>query len=264
MPENPFDLSGRIVLVTGGNGQLGRAFTERLRAGGARVVVIDRMVDRVAVSDAVMALTADVTSRASLDGVLAAVRTKWGAVPDGLVNAAAIDSPPNAGAGENGPFETYPEAEFDRVMNVNVKGVFLCCQVFGSAMAAQKRGAIVNIASIYGMVSPDQGLYEYRRQRGEEFYKPVAYSVSKSALYNLTRYLATYWGAAGVRVNTLTFAGVANNQAPEFLERYHRKVPLGRMAQDSECASTVQFLLSDAASYVTGANLVVDGGFTAW
>lgn len=263
MADNPFDLSDRIVVVTGGNGQLGRAFTARLTAAGARVAVLDRSVERVAASDLVLPLVADVTSRASLDGVLATIAAQWG-TPDGLVNAAAIDSPPNAGAGENGPFESYPEAEFDRVMNVNVKGVFLCCQVFGSAMAAAKRGAIVNIASIYGMVSPDQGLYEYRRQRGEEFYKPVAYSVSKSALYNLTRYLATYWGAAGVRVNTITFAGVANNQAPEFLERYHKKVPLGRMAKDSECANTVQFLLSDAASYVTGANLVADGGFTAW
>ncbi len=114
------------------------------------------------------------------------------------------------------------------------------------------------------MVSPDQGLYDYRRERGEEFYKPVAYSVSKSALYNLTRYLATYWGAAGVRVNTLTFAGVAAGQDAEFLKRYHAKVPLGRMARAEECASTAQFLLSDAASYMTGSNLVVDGGFTAW
>jgi NAD(P)-dependent dehydrogenase (short-subunit alcohol dehydrogenase family) len=150
------------------------------------------------------------------------------------------------------------------VMSVNVKGVFLCSQVFGGAMAEGGGGSIVNIASIYGMISPDQGLYAYRRERGEEFYKPVAYSVSKSALYNLTRYLATYWGAAGVRVNTLTFAGVAGGQDPEFLERYHAKVPLGRMARGEECANAVQFLLSDAASYVTGANLVVDGGFTAW
>ncbi len=263
MTKNPFDLSGRVVVVTGGNGQLGRAFTERLTAAGGRVAVLDRAVDRVAAGDAVMPVEADVTSRASLEAALALIEGRFG-TPDGLVNAAAIDAPPNAPAGENGPFETYPEASFDRVMQVNVKGVVLCCQVFGGAMAVAGRGSIVNIASIYGMVSPDQGLYEYRRQRGEEFYKPVAYSVSKSALYNLTRYLATYWGPQNVRVNTLTFAGVANNQAPEFLERYHRKVPLGRMADASECASTVQFLISDAASYMTGANLVVDGGFTAW
>ncbi len=124
------------------------------------------------------------TSRAAsdLDAALAAIVARWGA-PDGLVNAAAIDSPPDAPAEENGPFETYPEESFDRVMAVNVKGVLLSCQVFGAAMAASGRGSIVNVASIYGMVSPDQGLYAYRRERGEMFYKPVAYAVSKSALY---------------------------------------------------------------------------------
>jgi NAD(P)-dependent dehydrogenase (short-subunit alcohol dehydrogenase family) len=249
--------------VTGGSGQLGRAFVARLRAAGAKVAVLDRTIAGLPADDGVLGIGADVTSRASLEAALARIAAELG-TPDGLVNAAAIDSPPDAPAGENGPFESYPEASFDRVMEVNVKGVVLCCQVFGAVMAEAGRGSIVNIASIYGMVSPDQGLYEYRRARGEEFYKPVAYSVSKSALYNLTRYLATYWGPRNVRVNTLTFAGVANNQAPEFLERYHRKVPLGRMARAEECASTVQFLLSDASSYVTGSNLVADGGFTAW
>jgi NAD(P)-dependent dehydrogenase (short-subunit alcohol dehydrogenase family) len=148
-------------------------------------------------------------------------------------------------------------------MDVNVKGTFLCCQVFGGAMAKQGSGSIVNIASIYGMVSPDQSLYQYRRDRGEVFFKPAAYATSKSALYNLTRYLAAYWGPKGVRVNTLTLGGVYNNQDPAFLERYETKVPLGRMADSSEYTGVVQFLLSDAASYVTGANIVADGGFTA-
>ncbi len=263
MSDNPFDLTGRVIALTGGNGQLGRAFVDRLIAAGARVAVIDLAGDNLPDDGRVKLFKADVTNRDALEEVLANVTAEWDR-PHGLINAAALDSPPNAPAGENGPFETYPEESFDRVMTVNVKGVFLCCQVFGAAMAEAKRGSIVNIASIYGMVSPDQGLYAYRRERGEEFYKPVAYSVSKSALYNLTRYLATYWGAAGVRVNTLTLAGVAAGQDPEFLKRYHAKVPLGRMARAEECANTAQFLLSDAASYVTGSNLVVDGGFTAW
>src|SRR5204862_6532886 len=131
------------------------------------------------------------------------------------------DSPPDAPAEEVGPVESYPEESFDEVMNVNVKGTFLSCQVVGARMAAAGRGSIVNLSSIYGMLSPVQDLYEFRRRGGEEFFKPVAYSVSKSALYNLTRYLATYWAKRGVRVNTVTLAGVANEQPPEFVNAYN-------------------------------------------
>jgi NAD(P)-dependent dehydrogenase (short-subunit alcohol dehydrogenase family) len=149
-------------------------------------------------------------------------------------------------------------------MEVNSKGVFLCCQVFGGAMARAAAGSIVNVGSIYGVVSPNQGLYEYRRQAGETFFKPVAYAASKSSLLNLTRYLATYWGRSGVRVNSVTFGGVFNDQDSRFLENYEAHVPMGRMARADEYNGVVQFLLSDAASYMTGSNLTVDGGWTAW
>ena len=128
-------------------------------------------------------------------------------VPHLLVNNAALDSPPDAPPEEVGPFETYPEESFDRVMDVNVKGTLLCCQVVGAAMAREGRGSIVNISSIYGLLSPQQDVYAFRRREGQSFTKPVAYSVSKSAILNLTRYLATYWAKDGVRVNTLTLAG---------------------------------------------------------
>lgn len=255
-----FDLRDRVVVVTGGAGQLGRALTNALTAAGARVAVIDR--DPVAETAQTISISCDITDRPALEGARALIEDRWDA-PGGLVNAAAIDAPPDASAEENGPFETYPEASFDRIMSINVKGTFLCCQVFGGAMAERGRGSIVNIASIYGMVSPDQGLYQYRRDRGEVFFKPVAYATSKSALYNLTRYLAAYWGGKGVRVNTLTLGGIYNNQDPAFLKGYEAKVPLGRMARVEEYNGVVQFLLSDAASYVTGANIVADGGFTA-
>lgn len=257
---SPFDLHDRVVVVTGGAGQLGRAFTKALMAAGARIAVIDRAP--VEESEGVLGFACDITDRQALEEALGLMEDRWG-TPFGLVNAAALDSPPDSPPEENGPFETYPEASFDKIMGVNVKGTLLCCQVFGGAMAAKGGGSIVNIASIYGMVSPDQSLYQYRRDRGEVFFKPVAYATSKSALYNLTRYLAAYWGGRGVRVNTLTLGGVYNNQDPAFLERYNAKVPLGRMADANEYNGVVQFLLSDAASYVTGSNVVVDGGFTA-
>jgi NAD(P)-dependent dehydrogenase (short-subunit alcohol dehydrogenase family) len=149
-------------------------------------------------------------------------------------------------------------------MQVNVKGTLLACQAIGGRMAAAGRGSIVNVSSIYGMLSPVQELYDFRRAAGEMFFKPVAYSVSKSALYNLTRYLATYWARSGVRVNTLTLAGVFDDQPQEFLDAYTARMPLGRMAEAREVVGPVVFLASDASSYVTGANVVVDGGWSAW
>ncbi len=199
----------------------------------------------------------------AIEESLREVEAEWG-VPHLLVNNAALDSPPDAPAEEVGPFETYPESSFDEVLDVNVKGTFLCCQAIGGAMAREGRGSIVNVSSIYGLLSPVQDLYAYRNAAGETFVKPVAYSVSKSAILNLTRYLATYWAAAGVRVNTLTLAGVWNDQPEEFLDAYTARVPMGRMLDAEEALGAVVFLASDAASYVTGSNVVVDGGWSAW
>jgi NAD(P)-dependent dehydrogenase (short-subunit alcohol dehydrogenase family) len=253
MTDPLFDLSGRVAVVTGGLGQLGSVYVGGLRDRGMKVAVFD-----VAAEDSV-----DVTDRAAIEAATERVIAEHG-VPHLLVNNAALDSPPDAPAEEVGPFETYPESSFDQVMGVNVKGTLLCCQVVGAAMAREGRGSIVNISSVYGMLSPQQEIYEFRRHDGEAFTKPVAYSVSKSAILNLTRYLATYWAKEGVRVNTLTLAGVFNDQPAEFLEAYTARVPLGRMAEAREALGAIVFLASDASSYMTGANLVVDGGWSAW
>jgi NAD(P)-dependent dehydrogenase (short-subunit alcohol dehydrogenase family) len=261
MSDPLFDLSGRVGVVTGGMGQLGRVYTAGLAERGMRVAVLDVVPGEV--PDGARAFEVDVTDRAAIEEALRAIESEWG-TPHVLVNNAALDSPPDAPADEVGPFESYPEASFDTVMDVNVKGVLLCCQVVGGAMARAGRGSIVNVSSVYGLLSPVQDLYAFRRERGETFVKPVAYSVSKSALGNLTRYLATYWASAGVRVNTLTLAGVWNDQPPEFLEAYEARVPLGRMLRAEEALGALVFLASDASSYVTGSNVVVDGGWSAW
>lgn len=249
-----FSLAGRVAVVTGGVGQVGSEIVRGLEEQGSRVAVFDLAAERFRV---------DVTDASALKAAMEEVVREWG-VPHVLVNAAALDSPPDAPAEEAGPFESYPERSFDEVMAVNVKGTFLSCQIVGGPMAAAGRGSIINISSIYGMLSPVQDLYEFRRRDGDTFFKPVAYSVSKSALYNLTRYLATYWASSGVRVNTLTLAGVDNDQPQEFVDAYSARMPLRRMADVGEVVGPVVFLASDASSYVTGANLVADGGWSAW
>ncbi|MDD3313317.1 SDR family oxidoreductase [Pseudodesulfovibrio sp.] len=268
--SNLFNLAGKTCIITGGLGQLGRQFTFALHSSGANVVVLELAPTKSQVDefdatygDRGCVLRADVTDKESLVRALEEITRRFG-VPAGLINNAALDSPPGAPAAENGPFEDYPEASFDKIMEVNVKGTFLCCQVFGGAMAKAGRGSIVNISSTYGVGSPCQDLYEYRRKRGETFFKPVAYSVSKSAVLNLTRYLATYWGESGVRVNTLTFGGVFNHQEDDFLKAYTQRVPVRRMANENEYNGAVVYLMSESSSYMTGSNMVIDGGWTAW
>jgi NAD(P)-dependent dehydrogenase (short-subunit alcohol dehydrogenase family) len=242
-------------------GQLGRVYVNGLVERGMRVAILDLVSGDVA--EGARAFEVDVTDRAAIEAAEREIEAEWG-VPHLLVNNAALDSPPDAPVEEVGPFESFPEASFDAVMDVNVKGTLLCCQVIGGAMAREGRGSIVNVSSVYGLLAPVQDLYEFRRARGEEFFKPVAYSVSKSAVLNLTRYLATYWGKFGVRVNTLTLAGVWNDQDPEFLEAFAKRSPMGRMLDADEALGAVVFLASDASSYVTGSNVVVDGGWSAW
>ena len=261
MSDPLFDLTGRVAVVTGGMGQLGQVYVNGLVERGMRVAVFDTAPGDV--PEGARAFAVDVTDRGAIERATDEVVAAWG-VPHLLVNNAGIDAPPDAPAEEVGPFEDFPLASFDAVMDVNVKGTLLCCQAVGGAMAREGRGSIVNVSSVYGLLSPVQDLYRFRRARGETFFKPVAYSVSKSAVLNLTRYLATYWAKSGVRVNTLTLAGVWNDQDPEFLEAFAARSPMGRMLQAEEALGAVVFLAADASSYVTGSNVVVDGGWSAW
>lgn len=263
-----FDVANEIVVITGAGGQLGHQYALGFLARGSKVVGLD-----VRSSARIEALNTeypanfsfyqvDITSKADLARVVELVKVAVG-VPTVLVNNAGLDSPPSAPPSETGPFEDYPEESWDRVIEVNLKGVFLCCQTFGGEMATAGRGSIINIASIYGVVSPDQSIYEYKRQRGETFFKPVAYSASKGGIPNLSRYLAAYWAKKCVRVNTLTIAGVFNGQDDDFLSAYCGRIPVGRMARENEYTGAVIFLASSASSYMTGSNLVLDGGWTA-
>jgi NAD(P)-dependent dehydrogenase (short-subunit alcohol dehydrogenase family) len=256
-----FDLEGRIAIVTGGSGQLGAMYVAGLVERGMQVASFD--IAFGSIPEGACRYEVDITDRVAVRHAVDAVVAELG-VPHVLVNNAGLDSPPDAPAEEVGPFEEYPEAAFDAVMDVNVKGVFLCCQAVGDAMARAGRGSIVNVSSVYGMLSPVQDLYEFRRAGGERFVKPVAYSVSKASVLNLTRYLATYWAKEGVRVNTLTLGGVSNDQPPEFLDAFAKRSPMGRMLDAREALGAVVFLASDASSYVTGSNVVVDGGWSAW
>ncbi|MCB1194717.1 SDR family oxidoreductase [bacterium] len=261
-----FDVSGKAVLITGAGGQLGGEYVSAFLEAGAYVAALDKNVHNPRgklssiSSENVFIAAVDITDKNSIRTALDACVSRFG-VPSVLVNNAALDAPPNATDQDTGPFEQYPEDSWDQMMNVNVKGTFLMCQAVGGLMASHNGGSIINIASIYGMLSPDQRLYEHKKP---PFTKPIAYSVSKSAIYNLTRYLATYWANKKVRVNTLTLAGVFNNQDDAFLKKYTAKVPLGRMANQNEYNGAVLFLASDASAYMTGANMVIDGGYSCW
>jgi NAD(P)-dependent dehydrogenase (short-subunit alcohol dehydrogenase family) len=273
-----FSLAGRTAVVTGAAGLLGRQHCRALVDAGAVVVATD--VDAAACERVVAELrgersngararlhgvAADITAPASL-GHLRDEVLRVGDRIDILVNNAASNDrfEDAAAAAALSRFESYPVEAFRRALDVNVTGTFLACQILGSEMARRKTGSIVNIASTYGMVGPDQRIY--RRPDGSQgFWKSPVYPSSKGAVLAFTRYLAAYWAPAGVRVNSLSPGGVSQpGQETYFREQYAARTPLGRMAEAHELRGALLFLASDASSYVTGSNLVVDGGWTAW
>jgi NAD(P)-dependent dehydrogenase (short-subunit alcohol dehydrogenase family) len=263
-----FSLNNKTAIVTGALGLLGKKHCEALATAGANVVVAD-MNESAAKSFAEslgqnhLGLQVDVTSENSLKAAKDAILSKYGSI-DILVNNAAInDMFENPGlAKELSAFENYPLDAFKKSLDVNVIGVFLASQIFGTVMAEHGSGSIINIASTYGVVGPDQSIY--RDECGEQtFYKSAVYPVTKGAVVNFTRFLAAYWGHKGVRVNTLSPGGVENSQNEFFIQNYSAKTLLGRMAQPTDYQGALIFLASDASAYMTGANLIVDGGWTA-
>jgi NAD(P)-dependent dehydrogenase (short-subunit alcohol dehydrogenase family) len=243
MADRP--LEGILAVVTGASGRLGPVWTAALAGAGARVLGIDLTPgEDVEVSD--------VTDRAALEAALTRIEAVHG-TPSVLVNNAGIDQPPDPAAGG----ETL-EA-FQRTVDVNLAGAFNATQVFGGAMVAAGRGSIVNIGSLYAGIAPEPRFYDHL----PGFVKPAAYGASKAGVLHLTRYFARLWGPNGVRVNALSPGGVRAQQDPEFLAKYCARVPLGRMAEPGDVGGPLVFLASDAARYVTGHELKVDGGFTA-
>ena len=268
-----FSLTGRVAVVTGAAGLLGREHCAALAGAGATVIVVDLDQEaaeaaaadlKAAAGAEVPAFAANVTDRESLVRLRDAIATRYGRL-DVVVNNAALNDRLEAPSlrADAARFEEYPLDEWRRVMDVNVTGVFLPSQVLGAMMAEGGGGSIINIASTYALVGPDPSLY--RRPDGTQpFVKSPAYPASKGAVLSLTRFLAAYWGRQGVRVNALVPGGVENGQEPYFVERYGSRTPLGRMAAPDDYRGAIIFLACDASRYMTGATLVVDGGFTAW
>lgn len=269
-----FSVRDKVVVVTGGFGQIGAEFVRELHGRGARVAVTSRreVADpsaELGIADPegrLLAIAMDITDQQSVDAGFDRVLEAWG-VPTVVVNNAGLDTQPSAPPEVSGPFEQFPAEVFREVVDTNLVGTFLVTQAAGRRMRdAGLGGSIVNVGSIYGMVSPVQDIYAYKaEQTGIPFIKPVAYSAAKSGLYNLTRYCATYWGRAGIRVNTLTPSGVRRDtQDATFQANYTARMPIGRMAEANEFNGALVFLASDASTYMTGSNVVVDGGWTAW
>jgi NAD(P)-dependent dehydrogenase (short-subunit alcohol dehydrogenase family) len=269
-----FDLNGRVAVITGGAGLLGVQHARAIAQAGGTPVLVDIFSERATARAKELAeefhvpaigIAVDITQPESVQTLLADLLKRFSRV-DILINNAANNPKMEDSAEINfSRLENFPLTQWHEDIGVGLTGAFLCCQVFGTHMAAQGKGVILNVASDLALIGPDQRLY---RQPGLPDHlqpvKPITYSVVKSALVGLTRYLATYWADHGVRVNSISPGGVSNGQPEEFLEKLSALIPLGRMANVDEYQGAILFLCSDASSYMTGANLVMDGGRTCW
>ena len=257
-----FSLDNRVVIIVGGCGLIGRAFVEACAQFGASVVIAD-LPDADPVGEGAAlgkrqgrrmgGIVTDVAKRPSVEALLKETVDAFGRV-DALVNCHQYKP-----ARFFTRFEEYSDTDWDDIVEVNLKGTFLACQIIGGWMAEHGGGCIVNIPSVYSVVAPNQNLY-----KGTTMGCPAAYSASKGGVQALSQYLATYWASKGIRVNMITPHGVWNNHEEQFEKNFSRFLPLERMSSNHEIANALIYLLSDASSFVTGHNLVVDGGWTAW
>ena len=269
-----FELKGQVAVITGGAGFLGKQHSQAIFEAGGIPIMVD--IDAKALQAAkkylkqkfdcsVETIRCDITKPTALKKLVSKLDKKYGRI-DILINNAA-NNPKMEDKKKTGfsNLENFPLKQWEADIKVGLTGVFLCSQIIGTYMAKKKRGVIINMASNLGMVSPDQRIYKKKSvPKNKQIVKPVTYSAVKGALINLTRYLATYWAEDGVRVNSISPGGMENGQAKDFVKKYSSRVPMNRMAQLNEYQGSIIFLCSDASSYMNGANLVVDGGWTAW
>lgn len=271
MSANLFNLENHVIIITGGAGLIGKEHIKKLVNRGAYVVISDidekeaQKATEFDKNNRTLIVQTDVTKPASVKNLVRQTMERFGRI-DGLVNNVALDPKvdPDNVQKHTLTFENYPLDLWQQELNVNITGIFLCTQAVVPVMLKQGHGNIVNVSSIYGMVGPDQRIYKKDNEQKQSTFKPATYTVSKSAILGFTKYLAVYYGDKGIRVNTLTLGGVFNNHDDEFVKKYTYRAPLGRMARADEYSHALIFLLSEASSYMTGANLVVDGGWTAW
>jgi NAD(P)-dependent dehydrogenase (short-subunit alcohol dehydrogenase family) len=269
-------ITDKIIVITGGAGLIGRRHMEAVLEGGGIPVLLDLFEESLQAAKAeyeekypqghIETYVADITSKECLEQIRDDLLSKYGHI-DGLINNAANNPKMEGGSQNMGAiqFHNFPLNIWQDDLAVGLTGAFLCAQVFGTVMEKQKSGVVINISSDYGVISPNQNIY---RKEGiaeeEQIIKPVSYSVVKHGIMGLTKYLATYWGKKGVRVNTLCPASLFNGQDEEFVHKISELIPMGRMSRPDEYPATILYLLSDASSYMTGATVILDGGRTIW
>ncbi len=275
MLTDKFKITDKVCVITGGGGLLGKCHVEAVLEGGGIPVLLGRTYETLCkVRDefygkykkTIEIYATDVTDKEALMKVKESLMEKYGHI-DILINNAA-NNPKVESKAENFQsikFTNLPQDIWEKDINVGLTGSFFCCQIFGEVMEKQRSGVILNISSDYGILAPDQRLYQKEGiPKEQQDIKPVTYPVVKHAIIGLTKYLATYWGEVGIRVNTLCPSGIYNKQDEEFLKKYIYNIPMGRMSEPDDYPGTILYMISDASSFMNGATIIIDGGKSIW